>query len=108
MAAVIAFVVVRSLLGASSSAGAEGEQWVAEGAVLVDVRTSQEFEQGHLEGAVNIPVQELESRSAELDPKRPVVVYCQKGGRAGRAKTILEGKGFEKVLNGGGIGEWKR
>lgn len=85
----------------------EGAQWVAEGAALVDVRTPAEFARGHVDGAVNIPVQELEDRWEELDPKRPVVVYCQAGVRAARAQQILTGHGFERVLNGGGINDWK-
>lgn len=87
---------------------------VSEGAVLLDVRTPEEFAEKHLDGAVNVPVDELESRMAEVDKltggdgKKPIVVYCQAGGRAGRAKDKLVKGGHEQVTNLGGIGAWDR
>jgi len=87
---------------------------VAAGAVLVDVRTPEEFATRHLEGAVNIPVDELKARLVELDKltggdaNKPIVVYCQSGGRAGRAKGVLVGAGHPQVTNLGGIGDWDR
>lgn len=104
LAVVAAVLVVRQLRAGS----AEGPQWVAEGAVLVDVRTASEFAGGHLNGAINIPVQEIDTRWKELDPAVPVVVYCAAGVRAARAKSILEKNGFGRVLNGGAMSSWAR
>jgi phage shock protein E len=80
-----------------------------EGAALVlDVRTPEEHEAGHLNGDVLIPVTELEARLAEVttavagDKTKKVVVYCRSGGRAGRAKALLDANGFTNVVNGGG------
>jgi phage shock protein E len=87
---------------------------VAAGGVLVDVRTPEEFATRHLDGAVNIPVDELKTRLGEVDKltggdkDKPIVVYCQSGGRAGRAKTVLLGAGHPQVTNLGGIGDWDR
>ncbi len=82
-------------------------QLVGEGALLLDVRTPEEFRQGHLDGAVNIPVQELARRLAELEPKaRPLVVYCAAGMRAQSAVELLVRQGFEKVLCLGGMSAW--
>jgi len=61
---------------------ADPVQLVADGALLLDVRTPGEFADGHVQGALNVPVQVLESRIAELDPARPVVVYCRSGNRS--------------------------
>lgn len=74
-------------------------------ALLLDVRTPGEFSGGHLEGAVNVPVQELEQRLAEVGPTdRPVVVYCRSGVRSARAAGLLEAAGFTRVHDLGGIG----
>lgn len=66
--------------------------------VLLDVRTDLEFDNGHLEGALNIPVDELRSRLGELDKSKTVVEYCQVGIRGYIADRILTQNGF-KVLN---------
>lgn len=78
---------------------------IAEGATVLDVRTPGEFAAGHYPGARNIPVNELEGRTAEAgDPGRPVVVYCASGMRSAQAAKILAAAGFTDVTNGGGLG----
>lgn len=72
-------------------------------ALVVDVRTPGEFASGHHPRAVNIPVDQVESRIAEFGEKtKPVVVYCQSGNRSGKAKRALEAAGFTSVTNAGG------
>lgn len=86
---------------------AEARQWVADGATLLDVRTPAEFAQGHLPGALNIPVQELPQRVGELpDAERPVVVYCAMGGRSASAAALLKKAGFSRVLDLGPMTAW--
>lgn len=83
-----------------------GRELVANGALLLDVRTSEEFRAHHLDGAVNIPVQELGARLHELGAKdRPIVVYCRSGARSASAAQLMKGAGYE-VLDIGGIGNW--
>lgn len=83
-----------------------GRELVANGALLLDVRTPEEFADRHLDGAVNIPVQELGARVRELGAKdRPVVVYCRSGARSASATKLLKNAGYE-VLDIGGIGNW--
>ena len=53
--------------------------------VVLDVRTPGEYAQGHLEGSVNIPVEELEGRLAVVPADRPLLIYCRRGARADRA-----------------------
>lgn len=80
---------------------------VKNGARLIDVRTRGEFQGGHLEGAVNIPVQELESRLADAGPKEATyVVYCASGMRSGRAKGILKASGRAEVYDLGAMSRW--
>jgi len=74
------------------------ENYSSEEYMLLDVRTDEEFENGHLEGAVNIPVDSLRERFNELDKNKTIVEYCQVGLRGYIADRILSQNGF-KVLN---------
>lgn len=66
--------------------------------IFVDVRTKLEFAKGHVEGAINIPVDDLRQRLQELDPAKLIVVYCEVGLRGYFAERILAPKGY-RVLN---------
>jgi rhodanese-related sulfurtransferase len=94
--------------GPQASAGPRKDphQLVRDGALLLDVRTVAEFEGGALPGAVNIPVQELPRRLSEIDPHRPVVVYCRSGGRSAQAAGLLRGHGVAEVFDLGPISAW--
>ncbi|MDA8229167.1 MAG: FAD-dependent oxidoreductase [Desulfitobacterium hafniense] len=74
------------------------EQYNDEDYILVDVRTKEEFNNGHIKGAVNIPVDSLRARLNELDKNKTIVEYCQVGLRGYVADRILSQNGF-KVLN---------
>ncbi len=82
---------------------------IAAGAVVVDVRTPDEFSEGHLPQATNIPIQDFAQRITEVDKltggdkTKPVVVHCAVGGRAAKAKQQLEAAGYTQVVNGGGF-----
>ena len=74
---------------------------------LLDVREANEWDIGHLPGAVRISVNELPARLGELDTAREMVVYCRSGVRSGRAVDLLRQAGFRKVKNMvGGILRW--
>ena len=89
--------------------GAAARTLVKEGALLVDVRTSEEFADGHIDGAINIPVSQLDARLAEVGAKtRPVVVYCFSGARSRRAADALRTAGFTKVHDLGGMSRWNQ
>ncbi len=79
----------------------------ADGVTILDVRQPNEYQSGHIPGAKLIPLPQLGERIKELDPKKPVVVYCAIGGRSRVAAQMLAGKGFEEVYNlTGGIRSW--
>lgn len=67
--------------------------------VLLDVRSAQEFEQGHIAGAINISHTDIEAKLNELAPfkDKTIVVYCRSGRRAGIAEDILAKNGFNKL-----------
>ena len=72
--------------------------------LLVDVRGPTEFHIEHIEGAINIPAEELQSRLDELgDRGRPIGLYCQSGARASVAELTLIAYGFTKVTNLGAL-----
>lgn len=74
------------------------------GAVIVDVRSREEFEDEHYPDAKNIPVNELASRAAEIGAKdKPVVLYCASGARSAMGARLLKGAGFANVVNAGGL-----
>jgi len=82
----------------------------SEAAVVVDVRSKKQFETGHLEGAINIPLdsKNLQKIIAELNHKEPVLVYCDGGLESAQCAKILEDKGFIKIFDlDGGLSKWK-
>lgn len=70
---------------------------------LVDVRSAQEFAEGHVTGAKNIPVQELPQRLAELPKDKPIMLYCRSGSRSSMALQVLLNSGFEHAYNIGSL-----
>ena len=75
---------------------------------LLDVRQPKEYEQGHLAGALLMPVKEVTTRSSELDRDKPVLVYCHSGVRSKAASQLLLAEGFREVYNmSGGIVAWQ-
>jgi rhodanese-related sulfurtransferase len=81
-----------------------------EGAMLVDVRTDAEMDDGIIAGAVQIEYnsEEMLARFGELDKNKPVLVYCAAGGRSGKVKYMLQNMGFQIVYDlDGGMGAWE-
>jgi len=74
---------------------------VASGAVILDVRTQQEYASGHTKGAVNIPLHELKQKMNKLPKKKTIITCCASGVRSATAKNILLSNGFTAVHNGG-------
>ena len=74
---------------------------------LVDVRYAKEWQTGHIEGAVNIPEEDLPDRVEELDRQRPVVTVCRAGTRSDDAAEWLRGQGFDAQSLDGGMLSWK-
>lgn len=82
--------LLSNLFGGSS---ANYKELIEEGAVVVDVRTPQEFKSGHVKGSKNIPLQTLSARMSELEGK-VVVLVCRSGGRAASARSMLKRNGI--------------
>jgi phage shock protein E len=95
--------------GGPTITGAEARTLVAQGALLLDVRTAGEFAGGHVEGAVNVPIGELDEKLGALPAKKdqPIVVYCHSGRRSAAARQVLERAGFTKVVDLGAMSNWR-
>ena len=89
---------IRSLFGLSPKV--DFKEVIKNGAIIVDVRTTGEYKSGHIDGAVNIPLPELNKKLNKLDKSKSIITCCASGVRSGSAKSILKSSGFE-AHNGG-------
>lgn len=79
-----------------------------ENAVLLDVRTREEYSAGHIEGSKNLPLQNIDQVAAIVsDKSTPIFVHCQSGARSARAAAKLKQMGFTDVKDIGGIMSYK-
>jgi len=84
----------------------EAQKLIEEGAQLVDVRVQHEWDAGHIAGATHLPLAELAERANEIDPERPVVVYCRGGNRSSMAAAALTDAGYDAAKLSEGIVGW--
>ena len=75
---------------------------VKNGAQIIDVRTKSEYQQGHIRGSMNIPLQGLQNNLNKIIKDKPVITCCASGMRSASAKNLLKANGFAEVYNGGG------
>ena len=79
-----------------------------DGAVLLDVRTAEEYRDGHIDGSVNIPLDRISSvENIVKDKSTPIYVYCLSGGRSGLAVSYLNQISYSNVKNIGGISSYR-
>jgi phage shock protein E len=78
---------------------------MAAGALVIDVRTPEEFSLGHYSGAINIPHEQILAgvQSLGIDAQVEMVLYCRSGNRSGQAQRALEAAGFQHTINAGGL-----
>lgn len=77
------------------------------GAFLLDVRTQEEWNQGHIDGAVLIPLDTLASRVNEIPADQDVLIICRSGNRSGQARDLLRAQGLARTTSiAGGINAW--
>jgi rhodanese-related sulfurtransferase len=91
------FSFLKKLLGPSVNF----KELVGQGALIVDVRTPEEYKQGHIDGSMNIPLQVLPGKIADLRKKgKTIITVCRSGARSGAAVGMLKKAGLE-AFNGG-------
>lgn len=77
-------------------------QAIQNGAVIIDVRTANEYDTGRIPGSVNIPVDRIAVNIRRIkDMERPVICCCSSGARSSKATGILKENGLKEVYNGG-------
>jgi rhodanese-related sulfurtransferase len=74
---------------------------IAEGAIILDVRSTGEYAGGHIKNSVNIPLNALQSQLGKLKKEKPVITCCASGMRSASARSILLAAGFSEVHNAG-------
>lgn len=85
----------------------EAYQLYQDGVYTLDVRTAEEYQEGHIPDSVLIPLNELASRAGELPEGEPILIYCRSGNRSLQALNMLEGAGFTNLSSmAGGFNEW--
>ncbi len=93
---------IRNLLGLGKKKELIREA-IRRGAYIIDVRTPQEYKMGHIQQAVNIPLDQIRKNSDKIRKiDKPIITCCQTGSRSGRARSILKRQGIPEVLNGRG------
>jgi rhodanese-related sulfurtransferase len=119
LALIIILIIIVPAAGCSRQAGRESYQTISseeaksmidemEDAVILDVRTREEFEQGHIEKAVLIPYTDIEDKIESIVPDKEttLLVYCRSGRRSAIAAGKLAEMGYVKVYDFGGIIDW--
>lgn len=91
---------IKSIFGIGPKIDYKNE--IANGAVIVDVRTKSEFAGGNIKGSMNIPLDVLQDNIHKIAKNKTIITCCASGMRSSAAKSMLRKKGFENVHNGGG------
>ena len=98
--------LINPAMAAPGNPEAAKQAWpmIESGALLIDVRSNEEFAAGHIEGALNIPFEKTAALMSAIgtDKQRPVVVYCRSGNRSGKAMAELQKNGYTQLFNATG------
>ena len=88
-------------LGKYNITSEELQNKIKQGAILLDVRSKQEYDEGHIQGAINIPEYEVSRQIEKIipDKKQLIVVYCQSGGRSKNVFLIMQQKGYNNIYH---------
>jgi rhodanese-related sulfurtransferase len=115
MLAMIALIVILIALAGGGGDGAslaseinvdQAYQMYQQGAFVLDVRTQQEWDEYHAPNTTLIPLEQLQSRLAELPKDKSIVVVCRSGNRSQQGRDILLAAGFQATSMTGGLKDW--
>jgi phage shock protein E len=104
VAAVMAFLLLKRLTQVTPAAARE---WLNKGALVIDVRSPEEFQERHLPGVINIPLDRLGDEIVRHAPdkRHPLLLHCRSGGRSGMGTSALKKMGYQHVFNLGSYGQ---
>jgi|SRR5699024_8247424 len=107
LVALLAFAIFRHYRQSSHLKILNQDDFINRKAQIIDVREPQEFENGHILGARNIPMTQMKQRLVEIRPDKPVYLYCQGSSRSSRAANVLRKNGYTDIsLLKGGFKKW--
>jgi len=92
--------MIKKILGRGRKA--DLKEIINRGAQIIDVRTTEEYQNGHINGSLNIPLQVLSNNLSKIKKNKPIITCCASGMRSESAKSFLKSHGFTEVYNGGG------
>ncbi|MCF8258906.1 MAG: rhodanese-like domain-containing protein [Flavobacteriales bacterium] len=93
--------IFSNIFGTGSDSSAQIKELLAQGALIIDVRSPEEYREGHITKSVNIPLNRIPDKVTELKRKnKPIITCCRSGARSGMAADQLRAAGIE-VVNGG-------
>ncbi len=85
----------------------EASSLIEDGALLIDVRTKEEYDENHITGAINIPLSDIEEGNIDYDKDTVIIVYCRSGNRSATAAEKLIDLGYTSIYDLGSINNWK-
>lgn len=88
------------------SAEAAKEKMDQGNVIIVDVRTKEEYEEGHIKDAINIPLDDIDQAGDQLKKSDTILVYCRSGNRSAQAARKLSESNYEHIYDFGGITNW--
>ena len=100
------YKTIRQLFGIEPSP--DYARLLKEGAVILDVRSQEEFNEAHIEGALNIPIEKLRDNLNRLARQITIIVCCKDGSKSWYAKNLLDAHGYQPVINAGSWMKLKR
>ena len=93
------FETIKKMLGMGPKADLGA--LLANGGIIIDVRTPGEYASGHIKGSLNIPLASLQSQMSKFSKEKPIITCCASGMRSASARSTLLSAGFKEVHNGG-------
>jgi len=106
--AVAAIALPRIIRAIGQVSPQKAKELADNGALIVDVRESSEFRNGHIKKAVNIPLSSIEKISSKAGKDKDIILYCQSGARSSSASKRLKSMGYNKVHDLGSINRWRQ
>jgi phage shock protein E len=107
IAILVTFVVIQKIRNRKAPTMTVKEK-INEGALVIDVRSPEEFATGAYPKAKNIPLDKIGSSIGKLPKDKPIVLYCASGARSGQAARMLKAAGFADVVSAGGFADMPR
>ena len=101
----LALIIFKMITSKADINAEETKELLENNAKIIDVRSQGEYRNGHIKGAINIPLESITTgvKNHKISKETPIIVYCASGARSSSAKRFLQKDGFTSVFNGGSL-----